>query len=264
MGFFDLAGLPKDRAYLYKVHWAPNQPTLHVLPHWTWNGREGEVTPVYCYTTYPEAELFVNGKSQGRLRHIDISLDDYKANLIDVPTPWGDMTKFANPDAPVDKNRLNRYRLRWNDVKYEPGEIKVVAYDSNGNKAAEKIVRTAGKPHHIVLQADRMSLAATPMKNGLPQDCPDMSFVTVSVVDKDGNLCPDAANQLTFSVSGAAKFNSVCNGDATSLEVFTKPTMKVFHGQLVVVVEATPQKGNAILTVKGNGLKAASVEIEVK
>ncbi|MBO4772489.1 MAG: glycoside hydrolase family 2 protein, partial [Bacteroidales bacterium] len=166
-GIFDLAGLPKDRAYLYKVHWAPNQPTLHVLPHWTWHGREGEETPVYCYTTYPEAELFVNGKSQGRLRHIDVSLEDYKANLIDVPTPWGDMTKFADPDAPADKNRLNRYRLRWNDVKYEPGEIKVVAYDNNGNKAAEKVVRTAGKPHHIVLQADRSSLSATPMKNGL-------------------------------------------------------------------------------------------------
>lgn len=263
-GIFDLAGLPKDRAYLYKVHWAPEKPTLHVLPHWTFPGRKGQTTPVYVYTSYPEAELFVNGKSQGRLRHIDLSLDDYRKHRIDVKMPWGDMSKFADPDAPADKNRLNRYRLRWNDVKYEPGEIKVVAYDLSGNRADEKIIKTAGKPHHIVLEADRNTLHSTPMENGMAQDSPDLSFVTVSVVDKDGNLCPDAANQLTFSVSGAAKFNSACNGDATSLEVFTKPTMKVFHGKLVVVVEATPQKGSAVLTVKGNGLKAANLAIEVK
>jgi len=263
-GIFDLAGLPKDRAFLYRTHWAPEKQTLHVLPHWTWKGREGETTPVFVYTSYPEAELFVNGKSQGRKRHIDMTLDDYRANRIDVKMPWGDMSKFADPNAPEGKNRLDRYRLRWMNVKYEPGEIKVVAYDNNGNKAEEKIVKTAGKPHHIVLQADRNTIKATPLVNGMPQDSPDLSFVTVSVVDKDGNLCPDAANQLTFSVNGAAKFNSVCNGDATSLEVFTNPTMKTFHGQLVVVVEATKEKGTATLNVKGNGLKAATIAIKVE
>ena len=263
-GIFDLAGLPKDRAYLYKTHWAPESKTLHVLPHWTFPGREGQTTPVFCYTTYPEAELFVNGKSQGRRRHIDMTLDDYKNNLIDVPTPWGDMTKFANPDAPTGKNRLDRYRMRWMDVKYEPGEIKVVAYDNNGNRADETIIKTAGKPHHIVLQADRNVINATPMEEGRAIDSPDLSFVTVSIVDKDGNLCPNADNQLTFSVSGAAKFNSACNGDATSLEGFTNPTMKAFHGQLVVVVEGKATQGKATLNVKGNGLKAASIAIEVE
>ncbi|MCR5454330.1 MAG: DUF4982 domain-containing protein [Bacteroidales bacterium] len=265
-GIFDLAGLPKDRAYLYRVHWAPEKNTLHVLPHWTFPGRKGKTTPVFCYTTYPEAELFVNGKSQGRRRHIDVSLEDYKANMIEVPTPWGDMTKFANPDAPSGKNRLDRYRMRWMNVKYEPGEIKVVAYDSNGNRAEEKIIKTAGKPHHIVLQADRTALTATPTKDGMSTDSPDLSFVTVSIVDKDGNICPDASNQLSFNVSGAAKFNSACNGDATSLEVFTKPTMKAFHGKLVVVVEAKTiqEKGSAVLTVKGNGIKGASITMEVK
>lgn len=263
-GIYDLAGLPKDRAFLYRVHWTPEKQTLHVLPHWTWKGREGQVTPVFCYTNYPEAELFVNGKSQGRRKHIDLSLDDYKANMVDEPTPWGDMTKFANPNAPDDKNRLNRYRMRWMDVKYEPGEIKVVAYDKNGNKAAEEIIKTAGKPHHIELVADRSTLNATPTKDGKALDCPDMSFVTVRVVDKDGNLCPDAANQLTFSVTGSAKFNSVCNGDATSTEVFTNPTMKVFHGELVVVVEASANSGAATLNVKGSGLKPATLKINVK
>lgn len=265
-GIFDLAGLPKDRAFLYRTHWAPEKNTLHILPHWTFPGREGKITPVYCYTSYPEAELFVNGKSQGRKRRIDISLEDYKNNLIEVPTPWGGTTKFANPDAPEGKNRLDRYRLRWNDVKYAPGEIRVVAYNEKGEKADEKVVKTAGKPHHIVLEADRTVLNATPMEEGYLTDSPDMSFVTVSVVDKDGNLCPDADNSLIFNVSGSAKFNSVCNGDATSTEVFTKPAMKVFHGKLVVVVEAktVQEKGGALLTVKGSGLKPASVSFTVK
>jgi beta-galactosidase len=263
-GIFDLAGLPKDRAFLYRTHWAPEEKTLHVLPHWTFPNRKGQVTPVFVYTSYPEAELFINGKSQGRKRHIDMTLDDYRNNRIDVKMPWGDMSKFADPNAPEGKNRLDRYRLRWMNVKYEPGEIKVVAYDKNGNKAEEKIIKTAGKPHHLVLEADRNTLTATPLINGMPQDSPDLSFVTVSVVDKDGNLCPDAANQLTFSVSGSAKFNSVCNGDATSTEDFTKPTMKAFHGQLVVVVEATATAGKATLKVAGKGLQGAEIALEIK
>lgn len=264
-GIFDLAGLPKDRAYLYRVHWAPELKTLHLLPHWTWKGREGEVTPVYCYTSYPEAELFINGKSQGHQRHIDLSLEDYEANRIKEPNTWGGYTTFANPNAPFEKNRLNRYRLRWNDVKYEPGEVRVVAYDAQGNKAAEETIRTAGKPHHIELVADRSALKATPMMNGKAQDTPDLSFVTVRVVDKDGNLCPDADTQLRFTVKGkSARFNSCCNGDATSTEVFTNPTMKAFHGEVVVVVEATDVAGLSQLTVSGKGLKAATAKISVK
>jgi len=264
-GIFDLAGLPKDRAYLYRTHWAKDKETVHILPHWTFPGREGKVTPVFCYTSYPEAELFVNGKSQGRLRHIDISLDEYRQNRIDVKMPWGDMSKFADPNVSENKNRLNRYRLRWMNVKYEPGEIKVVCYDKNGNKAAEKIVRTAGKPHHIVLSADRDVLSATAMKNGKALDCPDMSFVTVSVVDKDGNLCPDASNSLNFSVKGESlRYNSACNGDATSTESFVSSSMKVFHGQLVVALEATSLQGVSTLNISSKGLKPAEIKIQVK
>ena len=258
-GIYDLAGLPKDRAYLYRTHWAPEEETLHVLPHWTWKGREGEVTPVFCYTNYPEAELFINGKSQGRRKHIDVDMDAYKNDMIEEPMPWGGTSKFANPNVPEDKNRLNRYRMRWMDAVYEPGEVKVVAYDANGEKVAEEVIRTAGKPHHIELIADRDVLTPTPLADdGKTMDTPDLAFITVKVVDKDGNLCPDADNQLAFSVKGAAaRFNSCCNGDATSTEVFTSPTMKAFHGELVVVVEATALGGNAVLTVNGKGLKSA-------
>lgn len=264
-GIFDLAGLPKDRAFLYRVHWAPEKPTLHLLPHWTWTGREGEITPVFCYTSYPEAELFVNGKSQGRKRHVDMTLDDYRANRIPGTTSWGENILIPDPNAPEGKNRLDRYRLRWMNVKYEPGELKVVAYDAQGNKAAEEIIKTAGKPHHIELIADRSHLSATPMIDGQAQDTPDMAFVTVKVVDKDGNLCPDADNQLVFNVKGkAARFNSCCNGDATSTEVFTASTMKAFHGELVVVVEATALKGMATLEVKGKGLKTGTLKLSVE
>lgn len=217
-GIVDLAGLPKDRFYLYRSHWNKNEHTIHLLPHWTWKGREGQVTPVYCYTDYPSAELFVNGKSQGRI------------------------TK--NKDS-----RLDRYRLRWQNVKYEKGEIKVVVYDEQGNKAGEKTVKTAGKPAKLQLTADRSTIAA---------DGNDLAFITVSLTDKNGTLCPDADHLLEFKVTGAATFNSVCNGDATSLEVFTEPTMKLFHGQLVVVVQASAAPGKATLTVrdKNTGIRA--------
>lgn len=224
-GIVDLAGLPKDRFYLYRSHWNKNEHTIHLLPHWTWTGREGQVTPVYCYTDYPSAELFVNGKSQGRI------------------------TK--NKDS-----RLDRYRLRWQNVKYEKGEIKVVVYDEQGNKAGEKTVKTAGKPAKLQLTADRSTIAA---------DGNDLAFITVSITDKNGTLCPDADHPLEFKVTGAATFNSVCNGDATSLEVFTKPTMKLFHGQLVVVVQASTAPGKATLTVrdKNTGIRA-TLPITVK
>lgn len=142
----------------------------------------------------------------------------------------------------------------------------VCCKDNLFSKICKTIVKTAGKPHHIVLEPDRKVLNATPITDGYFTDSPDLSFVTVSVVDKDGNLCPDAANQLTFSVNGSAKFNSACNGDATSIETFTNPTMKVFHGKLVVVVEAKSalHKGTATLTVKGSGLKPATVSFNVE
>ncbi|MCR5362746.1 MAG: DUF4982 domain-containing protein [Bacteroidales bacterium] len=262
-GIFDLAGLPKDRMWLYRTHWKTNEPTLHLLPHWTWPDRKGEVTPVFCYTSWPEAELFVNGKSQGRRRHTDVDLAEYEATRVSEKMPWGGHSWFANPSA--TPNRLDRYRMRWMDVAYEPGEIRVVAYDSAGNVAATEVVRTAGKPHHIELVADRQSMPATPTDAlGRALDCPSLTFVTARIVDKDGNLCPDADAQLSFAVSGSsAKFNSCCNGDATSTEVFTAPTMRAFHGQCVVVIESTPTAGTATLTVTGKGLKSGKVTVNV-
>ncbi|WP_205727889.1 glycoside hydrolase family 2 TIM barrel-domain containing protein [Flammeovirga pectinis] len=223
-GICDLAGIPKDRFYLYKSRWNTKEETLHILPHWNWEGREGEVTPVFVYTNYDKAELFINGKSQG------IRIKD-------------------------KTTRLDRYRLRWMDVKYEAGTVKVVAYDKNDKVVAEKEIRTAGKSHHLKLEADRTEI----MANG-----EDISFVTVSVVDKNGIECPTANIPLTFSVKGAADFRAVCNGDATSLEMFHLPKMKTFNGKLVVLVESKNTKGTATLTVKGKGLKSNQVDLKVQ
>jgi len=265
-GIYDLAGLPKDRVWLYRTHWAPEKETLHLLPHWTWPGREGKVTPVFCYTNYPEAELFINGKSQGRLSHLDCSMEDFLDQRHQEPMPWGGYSMFANGDAPRGKNRLDRYRLRWMNAVYEPGELKIVAYNEEGKAVAEQIVRTAGQPHHIELSSDRSEMPALALdEEGKALDCPSLTFVTASIVDRNGNPCPDADAQLSFSVKGkSARFNSCCNGDATSLEVFTQPTMKAFHGQLVIVLESTSQTGISTLQVTGKGLKGANISINVK
>ena len=221
-GICDLAGLPKDRFYLYRSRWNTKDETLHILPHWNWEGREGETTPVFVYTSYTSAELFVNGKSQGK--------------------------RTKNKDE-----RLDRYRLRWMDVKYEPGTVKVVAFDENGKPVAEKEVHTAGKPHHLALSADRKTISA---------DGKDLSYVTVSVVDKDGNLCPLADNQLNFEVTGAGKFKAVCNGDATSLELFHVPTMKAFSGKLAVTILALKEAGDITLKVESKGLKSGQFVVK--
>ena len=146
----------------------------------------------------------------------------------------------------------NRYRLMWMDVKYEPGTVKVVAFDDNGKAVAEKEVKTAGKPYQIVLDADRKTITA----NG-----EDISFVTVSVVDKNGIPCPTATNQLKFKVSGAGTYRAACNGDATSLEMFDKDTMKLFSGKLVVLVKSTTTTGDIKLEVNGAGLKGGKLTL---
>jgi beta-galactosidase len=220
-GISDLAGLPKDRFYLYRSRWNTTDETLHILPHWNWQGREGEITPVFAYTNYNSAELFVNGKSMG--------------------------IRKKNDSTPQ-----HRYRLMWNEVKYQPGELKVVAFDSDGKVAKEKEVYTSDEPFQIILKPDRTTIKA---------DGKDLSFVEVSVVDKNGIPCPTASNQLKFEVTGNGIYRAACNGDATSLELFHQPTMKLFSGKLVVLVQSISTPGNIKLRVRGDKLNPAEVII---
>ncbi len=249
-GICDLAGLPKDRYWLYRSKWNSTAHTIHLLPHWSWGKeRQDLTTPVYCYTDYPEAELFLNGKSQGRIKKVTEKDGQWNA-----------------------ENRLDRYRLRWNDVKYQPGELKVVVYDENGTAAGEKTLSTAGKPARLKLDVWTQNSKQAPLplmtagkggkgKDGkggkgkdanggtLMADGKDLAFITVSLFDKHGTLIPNAADQLNFEVKGAGCFKAACNGDATSLEPFTTPSMRLFSGQLVVIVQANRQTGTLRLKV---------------
>ena len=238
-GIVDLAGLPKDRYYLYRSHWNEEAETLHILPHWNWEGREGETTPVFVYTNYPSAELFINGVSQGvRTKDTTITMEDSRG-----------------AEAERDFVRQRRYRLMWMDTVYEPGEVKVVAYDTEGNAVAERVMRTAGKPYRIVLEADRNTIKA---------DGKDLSFVTVKVVDKDGNLCPNADNLIKYAVKGEGLYRAGANGNPVSLELFHEPQMKVFSGMMTAIVQSADRAGEITLTATAKGLKSAKIVIKTE
>ena len=221
-GIIDLASIPKDRYWLYRSVWNQDSPTLHILPHWNWEGREGEVTPVFVYTSYPRAELFLNGRSLGIREKCDSTLQ-------------------------------HRFRLMWNDVRYEPGELTVVAYDSEGNKAMQKSVRTASEPWAIELIPARESITA---------DGKDLLYVTVRIVDRDGNLCPLDSRKVHFDVSGAGEFRAVANGDPTCLELFHLPEMSAFGGMLTVIVQSQEKAGRITLKASADGLRDGVMKIK--
>ena len=232
-GIVDLASIPKDRYYLYRSQWNKNEHTLHVLPHWNWEGREGEATPVFVYTSYPSAELFVNGISQG-------------------------MRTFAESDGKVPclgEDAMKRFRLMWNEVTYQPGELKVVAYDAEGNPAEEKVVRTAGKAYAVKLTPDRSVLKA---------DGEDLCYLNVSLVDKDGNPVPADSRLVNVKVSGAGSFKAIANGDPTCLEPFQKPQMHLFSGQLTVLVQSSETPGEITVEVSGKGVRKAELKIKTE
>lgn len=222
-GIIDLASLPKDRYYLYRSQWNKKDTTLHILPHWNWKGREGEVTPVMVYTNFPKAELFINGKSQG--------------------------IREKN-----DSTYQNRCRLMWTGTRYEPGEVRVVAYGDDNRPAAEKTIRTAGRPHHIVLTPNRKKLAA---------DGDDLLYVTVQVADKDGNIVPDDSRMVKFKVEGAGSFEAAANGDATCLLPFREPEMKLFSGAATAIARSGKEAGILVFTASAGGVKPATVSVPV-
>jgi beta-galactosidase len=188
---------------------------------------------VFVYTSYPSAELFVNGISQG-------------------------MRTFAESDGKVPclgEDAMKRFRLMWNEVVYQPGELKVVAYDAEGNPAEEKVVRTAGKAYAVKLTPDRSVLKA---------DGEDLCYLNVSLVDKDGNPVPADSRLVNVKVSGAGSFKAIANGDPTCLEPFQKPQMHLFSGQLTVLVQAGKEPGDITVEVSGKGVKKASLTLKVE
>jgi beta-galactosidase len=216
-GIVDLAGFKKDRFYLYQAYWRPDHPMVHILPHWTWPERTGQITPVHVYTSGDEAELFLNGTSLGR-----------KAK------------------------QQYEYRLRWDDVVYESGELGVVAY-KDGEEWATATVLTVGDPSQLVLSPDRAAIAA---------DGRDLSFVTLIVADSDDRMVPRAMNPIGFQVSGPGEIVATDNGDPTDRTVFSSSTRNAFNGMALAIVRALPgQTGEIILTATSQGLTQATTTI---
>jgi beta-galactosidase len=217
-GIVDLAGFKKDRFYLYQSHWRPELPMAHILPHWNWPERVG-LTPVFVYTSGDSAELFLNGKSLG-----------------------------------LKKKGENEFRLCWNNVVYQPGELKAVAY-KNGKKWATDVVKTTGAPAKLLLSADRGKIVA---------DGEDLSFITVTVADNDGRLVPRSKNHIKFSIQGPGEIVATDNGDATSFESFQAPEHNAYNGLALVVVRAKPgQAGTIKLTAQADGLASAYVTVKL-
>jgi beta-galactosidase len=218
-GIVDMCGFPKDRYYLYQSVWS-DEPMIHLLPHWNWEGREGEITPVFCYTNCASAELFVNGKSLGK-----------------------------------KKKKAGEYRLKWNDVTYQPGSIKAVGYDEQGIVLCEKEIKTAGEPYQIELLPDRQILRA---------DGEDLAFVTVRITDQDGHVCPLADNPVTFQIEGEGAIAGVGNGNPISLESYQSNQRKTFHGLCLVVVKSAEKTGTIRLRASSAGLKSDSIVVRTK
>lgn len=243
-GIIDLASLPKDRYYLYRSQWNTQSPTLHLLPHWNWN--EGDLVPVFCYTSYPSAELFVNGKSYGKLRHATAEETERlkageKIEGVSAMPKVGDFTPPVWGSDPCPE-LLPRYRLMWFDVPFETGQIEVVAYNADGKEAAREAIRTAGEPHHL------SAVWANQAEN--PEE---LCYITLRVEDKDGNLCPAAANLIRYEGNG---FVATANGDAASLDSFVEPQMHAFAGQCTFIIRRGSQG-----TFLADGLVNADIKL---
>lgn len=216
-GILDLCGFKKDRFYLYQARWRPELPMAHILPHWNWAERVGQITPVHVYTSGDEAELFLNGKSLGR-----------------------------------KKREQFQYRLRWDDVVYEPGELLVVAY-KNGKKWAEDVVRTTGNATKITMQADRSNITA---------DGSDLTYITVKIADKNGLQVPRSKNRIRFEISGAGEIVATDNGDATEHESFQSKMRKAYNGLALVIVRSIKGKSGKIkLKAVSDNLSSAEISI---
>jgi len=216
-GIIDLAGFKKDRFYLYQAHWRPDLPMAHILPHWTWPERIGQITPVHVFTSGDEGELFLNDRSLGR-----------KA-----------------------KSQYE-YRLRWDDVTYEPGELKVVVY-KDGRQWATDILRTADNASQMNLIPDRATINA---------DGRDLSFITLSVLDSNGIMVPRANNMIRFSVSGPGEIVATDNGDATDFNIFSSHDRKAFNGLALVIIKAKRgHAGPVVITAESDGLPAVTCTV---
>ena len=231
-GIIDLAGFPKDTYYLYRSHWRPEEKTCHILPHWNWKGREGEVTPVMVFSSGDEAELFLNGKSQGVRRRGEGG--DYQQKLT------------------VCKNA---FRFVWEDVKYTPGTLKVVV-KKDGKPWAEAQRVTTGAATGVAAEVDRPVIAG---------DGCDLAYISLALVDKKGNVVPTDSRKVRFSISGPAKLVGFCNGDPTDHTCMQDKRQRFFNGRMIAIVRSTRNNaGKAVVTVQADNLPEITIPIQIE
>jgi beta-galactosidase len=217
-GVIDLAGFKKDRFYLYQSQWRPELRMVHVLPHWSWPERIGQVTPIHVFTSGDEAELFLNGRSLGR--------------------------RAKQP---------REYRLRWDDVIYEPGELRVVAFKA-GAAWAEEIVRTTGAAASLSMSSDRDVIRA---------DGTDLAFVSVRIADAAGVTLPRANDSIQFQIAGPGEIVATDNGDPTDFTPFPARTRRAFNGLALVIVRGVRgQTGSIEVTATSGSIQPGRVTLQ--
>ena len=223
-GIVDLVGIPKDRFYLYKSYWKQDETTLHILPHWNWEESGQDTVPVFVYTNGDCAELFLNGNTLGE--------------------------KCKNPRA---DSSVYRFRLMWEDVAYEPGELKAVAY-KEGEVIGENTLRTAGDTYELKLTPDRTTISAGGM---------DLSYILVEAFDRSGNPQPFSSNRVTIEVSGPGEIAGVGNGNPQSFEPMQAEYVDLFYGKAMIIIKSGFEKGRVRVRVNADGLRGASSNITV-
>jgi beta-galactosidase len=232
-----MAGFPKDGYYFYQSQWTKD-PMIHLLPHWNWKGKEGEIIPVIAYSNCDAVELFVNGKSYGEQK-------------LEFPRP-GNSGSWNTYDKPPVNGTTGDLHLTWN-IPYEPGTLKAVG-KRNGEIVFTTTVATAGAPVALRVSADKKSITS----NG-----EDIVHIKVEIVDVNGTVVPDANNEIHFEVKGEGKLIGVENGNQSDL---TPPSSKVknaFNGLILGYVQSTHKKGNISIKVSSNGLKDSEITITV-
>jgi beta-galactosidase len=224
-GIVDLCGIPKDRYYLYKSYWKPEETTIHILPHWNWEDRIGENVPVFVYTNGDCAELFINGESRGN--------------------------QCKKPDSEIS---IERFRLMWEDVIYQPGEVKAVAF-KDGVKTGEQIIKTTGIAFGLKMTPDQPTIMA---------DGQDLSYILIEATDKDGNVHPLADNNVQIRISGEGFLAGLGNGNPQSMNSFKSDSIDLFYGKAMLIVQSGTKKGSIQVEISSTGLGTANTSIQVK
>ncbi|MCI3923943.1 DUF4982 domain-containing protein [Paenibacillus sp. TRM 82003] len=228
-GVIDTCGFPKDGYYFYQSQWT-TKPMAHVFPHWNWQGQEGKIIPVLCYTNCDKAELFVNGKSFG--------VKAYEFPRQGMSKEWAHFEKTHIPVTTADLH------LSW-DVPYEAGELKLVGYSRDGEILLETVVATTGEPDTIEVIPDRDVIHA---------DGRDITHLIVRVTDEAGRVVPTADTELSFQVEGEGALIGVDNGRPDSLESYKSNVRKAFNGMALAIVQSTLNSGQIRMKVDAKGL----------